>query len=121
MTTGPTVVVIGGGFSGSLFAMKFARARPGARVILVEKSRRVGRGLAYGACAPEHLLNVPVARVEVGLEPGFADWLRRRGTDLEEALAESGDPGAALPHANAIDDPVLRARALAAVADALKN
>ncbi len=88
--TGPTVVVIGGGFSGSLFALKFARARPEAHVILVERSRRVGPGLAYGACAPEHLLNVPVARVEVGLEPGFADWLRLRPELLGEALAESG-------------------------------
>ena len=40
---------------------------------------------------------------------------------LAEALAESGDPAAALPRANAIGDPVLRARALAAVADALKS
>jgi uncharacterized NAD(P)/FAD-binding protein YdhS len=89
-TKAPTVVVIGGGFSGSVFALKFARARPQARVILIERGRRVGRGLAYGACAPEHLLNVPVARMEVGLEPGFAGWLRERHTLLGEALVESG-------------------------------
>jgi uncharacterized NAD(P)/FAD-binding protein YdhS len=89
-TTGPTVVVIGGGFSGSLFAMKFARARPEAHVVLVERSRRVGRGLAYGACTAEHLLNVPVARMEVGLAPGFGDWLRARPELLGAALAESG-------------------------------
>ncbi len=72
---------------------KFARARSlEAHVILVERGRGgSGEALAYGACAPEHLLNVPkVARVEVGLEPGFADWLRGRGTDLRDALAESG-------------------------------
>jgi hypothetical protein len=50
------------------------------------------------------------------------DKARDRWTDAEaEALAEMGDPAAALPPANAIGDPVLRARALAAVADALKS
>jgi hypothetical protein len=45
-----------------------------------------------------------------------------RATEAEaEALAEIGNPAAALPLANTITDPVLRARALAAVADALKS
>jgi uncharacterized NAD(P)/FAD-binding protein YdhS len=86
----PTVAVIGGGFSGSVFAMKFGRAQPQARVILIERDRRVGRGLAYGACAPDHLLNVPVSRMELGLTPGFAEWLAQRRDLLGDALAESG-------------------------------
>ena len=50
------------------------------------------------------------------------DKARDKWSDaLAEALAEMGDPAAALPRANAIVDPVLRARALAAVADALKS
>ena len=50
------------------------------------------------------------------------DKIRDKWTDaLAEALAEIGDPAAALPRASAIADPVLRARALAAVADALKS
>jgi hypothetical protein len=50
------------------------------------------------------------------------DAVRNSGTDAEaEALAEIGDPATALPLANTITDPVLRARALAAVADTLKN
>ena len=50
------------------------------------------------------------------------DKVRDRWTNaLAEALAEGGDPAAALPRANEISDPVLRARALAAVADALKS
>ena len=50
------------------------------------------------------------------------DAARNSATDAEaEALAETGDPAAALPLANTITDPVLRARALAAVADALKS
>ena len=50
------------------------------------------------------------------------DAVRNSGADAEaEALAETGNPAAALPLANTITDPVLRARALAAVADALKS
>lgn len=86
----PTVAVIGGGFSGSVFAMKFARANPDARVIVVERGRRVGRGLAYGACEPDHLLNVPVSRMELGLKPGFTDWLLSHRARLGDALDESG-------------------------------
>jgi len=85
-----TVAVVGGGFSGSVFALKFAQANPAARVVVIERGRRVGRGLAYGACAPDHLLNVPVSRMELGLEPGFADWLTRRRDALDDALDEAG-------------------------------
>jgi len=85
-----TVVVVGGGFSGSVFALKHARAHPDAHVMVVERSRRVGRGLAYGACAPDHLLNVPVSRMELGLTPAFGDWLQGHRKELDEALRESG-------------------------------
>lgn len=82
--------MIGGGFSGSVFAMRYARAQPDARVVLIERGRRVGRGLAYGACAEHHLLNVPVHRMELGLTPGFATWLGQRKVLLGDALVESG-------------------------------
>lgn len=85
-----TVAVIGGGFSGSLFALKLSAAKPDWKILLVEDALHPGRGLAYGACAPQHLLNVPVHRMEVGLEPRFADWLRQRTGLLAEALDESG-------------------------------
>jgi uncharacterized NAD(P)/FAD-binding protein YdhS len=85
-----TAVVVGGGFSGSVFALKYARANPDARVVVVERGRRVGRGLAYGACEPDHLLNVPVSRMELGLSPAFGDWIANHRDELNEALAESG-------------------------------
>ncbi len=86
-----TVAVVGGGFAGTLFALRLTAARPDYRVLLVEKSVRHGRGLAYGACAPYHLLNVPVSRMELGLTPGFGEWLRAKHHGaLEDALAESG-------------------------------
>jgi uncharacterized NAD(P)/FAD-binding protein YdhS len=84
-----TVAVIGGGFTGSLFALKILRARPDWAVLLVEDRVHAGRGIAYGACEAQHLLNVPVSRMEVGLEPGFGAWLRSRPGLLGDALAES--------------------------------
>ncbi|MFZ5668976.1 MAG: FAD/NAD(P)-binding protein [Pseudomonadota bacterium] len=83
------VAIVGGGFSGSLLALKLAAARPDWRVMLIEPSGLPGRGLAYGACAPSHLLNVPTARMESGLSPRFADWLAGK-SEMTEALAESG-------------------------------
>jgi uncharacterized NAD(P)/FAD-binding protein YdhS len=83
------IAVIGGGFSGTLFALKLAAARPDWTITLVESRGRAGRGLAYGACEPQHLLNVPVARMEVGLRPSFSDWLLTRPEFLREALDES--------------------------------
>jgi hypothetical protein len=48
--------------------------------------------------------------------------VRNSATNAEaEALAETGNSAAALPLANTITDPVLRARALVAVADAMKS
>lgn len=84
-----TLAIVGGGFSGALLALKLTRARPDWRVVLIETSSRPGRGLAYGACAPSHLLNVPVARMEAGLSPAYGDWLAGRA-EMAEALAESG-------------------------------
>jgi uncharacterized NAD(P)/FAD-binding protein YdhS len=61
----------------------------------------LGRGLAYGACGPQHLLNVPVSRMEVGLEPSFNSWLDRHRDRIADPLAESGQaiPGAYVPRA----------------------
>ncbi|MEJ0028572.1 MAG: FAD/NAD(P)-binding protein [Rhizomicrobium sp.] len=84
------IVIVGGGFSGTLFALKAHAALPRARIAIVEKSDRIGKGLAYGLCAPSHLLNVPVSRMEVGLEPGFQAWLAGGAANLAAALAESG-------------------------------
>jgi len=85
-----SVVIVGGGFSGALFGLKLHRARPGWRIAIVEPKKRIGRGIAYGACGPEHLLNVPVSRMEIGLAPGFAEWLAPRKGEIADALAESG-------------------------------
>ncbi|MDB5739297.1 MAG: pyridine nucleotide-disulfide oxidoreductase family [Alphaproteobacteria bacterium] len=87
--TGKTVIVVGGGLSGALFGLKLHRARPGWRIVVVEPKKKLGRGIAYGACGPQHLLNVPVSRMEVGLTPGFAQWLEPQRAAIAEALVES--------------------------------
>lgn len=81
--------VIGAGFAGTLFALKLAAIRPAWTIFLIESRTHFGRGLAYGACRPQHLLNVPAGRMEVGLKPGFVDWLEGHRSRLEEALAEA--------------------------------
>jgi uncharacterized NAD(P)/FAD-binding protein YdhS len=85
-----TVVIVGGGFSGALFALKLHLQCPDWRIVIAEPKKNLGRGVAYGACGPGHLLNVPVSRMEIGLTPSFADWLQQRRTSIAEALLESG-------------------------------
>jgi uncharacterized NAD(P)/FAD-binding protein YdhS len=84
-----TVVIVGGGFSGAIFGLKLHKSRPDWRIVIVEPKRTLGRGIAYGACGPNHLLNVPVSRMEIGLTPGFAEWLGERRGLIAEALVES--------------------------------
>jgi len=85
-----TVVIVGGGFSGATFGLKLHRKCPDWRIIIAEPKKALGRGVAYGACGPDHLLNVPVGRMEIGLKPEFAEWLQSRRSAIAEALVESG-------------------------------
>jgi uncharacterized NAD(P)/FAD-binding protein YdhS len=87
---GKTVVIVGGGFSGAVFGLKLHRKCPTWRIIIAEPKKNLGRGVAYGACGPDHMLNVPVSRMEIGLTPTFAQWLQHRRASIAEALVESG-------------------------------
>lgn len=112
-----TIAIVGGGFSGSVLALKLAQADPTLEIVLIERGRRLGRGLAYGACSPEHLLNVPVSRMELGLTPSFASFLEAHRAALREAIAEAdGDLTAAFVP-RALFGDYLQARIEAAVAD----
>jgi len=90
MSAAKTVVIVGGGFSGAIFGLKLHRRCPDWRIIIAEPKKKLGRGIAYGACGPNHLLNVPVSRMEIGLRPSFAEWLGQRRASIAEALVESG-------------------------------
>lgn len=52
------IAIVGAGFSGLLLAVHLLRRHPGIRVTLVEQAPSFGRGLAYGAADPDHVLNV---------------------------------------------------------------
>jgi uncharacterized NAD(P)/FAD-binding protein YdhS len=82
MRKGPSVAIIGAGFSGSLMALHLLRGGPpDLRVLLIERRGGFGPGLAYGACGPEHLLNVRVGNMSAFPDdPGhLAGWLCRGG------------------------------------------
>ena len=85
----PTIAIIGAGFSGSLLALHLLRRCPRARIVLIERNRQFGRGLAYATGNDSHLLNVPAGRMSAFHDrPGdFVDWLRR-----QEAGGRDGIP-----------------------------
>jgi len=64
------VVVIGAGFSGAVVSAHLLTRGVGSRlrVLLVNKSHRMARGLAYGTRSEQHVLNVPAGRMSA-----FAD------------------------------------------------
>jgi uncharacterized NAD(P)/FAD-binding protein YdhS len=78
----PTVAIIGGGFTGSLLALHLLRRCPRARVVLIERHRQFGRGLAYSTGNDSHLLNVPAGRMSAFHDRprDFVDWLERSGS-----------------------------------------
>jgi uncharacterized NAD(P)/FAD-binding protein YdhS len=72
------VAIIGGGFSGTLLAVNLLR-HGGPAATIIEPAEAVGRGLAYGATSPLHLLNVRARNMSaLPDDPGhFLAWLER--------------------------------------------
>jgi uncharacterized NAD(P)/FAD-binding protein YdhS len=73
------VVIIGGGFSGTMLAAQLARR--GLTAIIVEGRRRAGRGTAFSTPEAVHLLNVPATKMSAWPdEPDdFADTVADEG------------------------------------------
>jgi uncharacterized NAD(P)/FAD-binding protein YdhS len=85
-----TIVIIGGGFCGTMTAVNLARfARRPARIAIVNHRRPLGRGTAYGTRRPEHLLNVAARNMSALADQpdNFVEWLRCRSEfgDVPEA------------------------------------
>lgn len=74
------VAIVGAGFSGSLQAINLLR-HDGPRATLIERSGTPGKGLAYGAAHPSHLLNVRAGNMSaLPDDPDhFVRWLQARG------------------------------------------
>ena len=93
-----TIVIIGGGFSGTMTAVNLARfARQPARVVIVNHRRPLGRGTAYGTRRVEHLLNVAARNMSALADQpdNFVNWLRGRseyGEIPENELRETFVP-----------------------------
>jgi uncharacterized NAD(P)/FAD-binding protein YdhS len=63
--TSRTIVIIGGGFSGTVLVANLLRHPPATatRIILVERRARIGCGVAYAPRSFPYLLNVPAGRM----------------------------------------------------------
>ena len=75
------VVIVGGGFSGTLFAINLQR-HDGPRATLIERRpAQMARGVAYSAAHAEHLLNVRAGNMSaLPDDPAhFVRWLQAEG------------------------------------------
>jgi len=78
---GRRVVIVGGGASGVLAAVRFLMApEPPSEVVLVERGEGLGRGVAYSTPNRRHVLNVPAGRMSALPEDPdhFVRWLAAR-------------------------------------------
>ncbi len=81
LTPDSRILIVGGGFSGTMMAVNLSRYG-GPRTVLLERApERLGRGIAYGTAHPGQLLNVRAAGMSVFPDdPGhFATWLKEQG------------------------------------------
>ena len=75
-----SVAIVGAGFSGSLLAINILR-HAGPQATLIERRAVFGRGTAYSAPHPSHLLNVRAGNMSaLSDRPAhFAEWCSARG------------------------------------------
>ncbi|RIX31894.1 FAD/NAD(P)-binding protein [Sphingomonas edaphi] len=73
------VLIVGGGFSGTMLAAQLARRSLSS--IIIEGADRAGRGTAFSTPEEAHLLNVPAARMSAwpDLPDDFAQHVQRHG------------------------------------------
>ncbi|GAB0116514.1 FAD/NAD(P)-binding protein [Acidisoma sp. 7E03] len=81
----PRVTVLGGGLSGSVFALTLARSPAVAAITVVEPRPALGPGLAYSTEDPAHRVNVPAAKMSIYEDDPlhFDRWLRS-GNHLQD-------------------------------------
>jgi uncharacterized NAD(P)/FAD-binding protein YdhS len=81
-----TIVIVGGGFCGTVLAANLVRRYPiqPLRIVLVEQRPEIGRGVAYQSGPGHHLLNVPAGRMAADTcDPGqFVRYAQRRVSNV---------------------------------------
>ena len=108
-TTGdlPTILIVGGGFSGAVLAWHLHRTAPYTHnVVIVEPREEIGRGLAYDSHDPAHRINVPALKMNLDAdeEGHFEKWLIASGYPARDPASEI--PGALFPTRAAFGDYV---------------
>jgi uncharacterized NAD(P)/FAD-binding protein YdhS len=93
------VAIVGAGFSGSMVAVHLARIAPNLRVVIGDKDRAFGRGVAYGTNRLRHLLNVPAGKMSAfpDAPDDFAKWLAARRHAFKNVGIEAISPDDFLP------------------------
>jgi glycine/D-amino acid oxidase-like deaminating enzyme len=95
------VAIVGGGAAGALTAVHLLREDGGfadLEVLIIDRTREFGPGVAYGTEDDLHLLNVPTVRMGgiSGRPEHFHEWLRehgaRRGSRGPRRATRDGDP-----------------------------
>jgi len=86
------IAIVGAGFSGAAVAAQLLkrRGRQACDVILIERSRRFGPGLAYGGLERTHLLNVRASNMSAfpDASDDFVRWLgRKQRGDVKTSFA----------------------------------
>jgi uncharacterized NAD(P)/FAD-binding protein YdhS len=78
------IAVIGGGLSGALVSLALLREDAAVEITVYEPSAEIGPGLAYGAAAPWHLLNVIATRASLYRDDPdhWWRWAREHGPRL---------------------------------------
>jgi len=87
------VVIVGGGFTGSMLALQLSRRVPSLSVAVIDKGSVPGRALAYATRNHCHLLNVPAGNMSaLPEEPDhFLRWARAN-YDTKKLWFESRNP-----------------------------
>ena len=90
-----TIVIVGGGFCGTVLAANLLRRPPAdpTDLVLIERGTTVGRGVAYAALAFPYLLNVPAGRLSAASEDPL-QFLRFAQRSLPDADGEDFLPRA---------------------------
>jgi uncharacterized NAD(P)/FAD-binding protein YdhS len=133
MKTRSSIMIIGGGVSGTLTAFHLARRTRRTRIVLIEPRPQAGLGLAYSTPSLRHLLNVPAGKISALPEQPnhFLQWVRKHfdpalrasdfapraifGRYIQSLLAET--PQVEHLHATVVDCRVEDGRAVVTLAD----
>ncbi len=103
----PTILIVGGGFSGAALAWHLHRTTPWTHnIVIVEPRDEIGRGLAYDNHDPAHRINVPALKMNLDFdeEGHFEQWLIAAGYPARDPAAQV--PGALFPTRAAFGDYV---------------